>query len=179
MISVFHLTSSDKSNILSVLNNLLSSSYSTVSLSSQKLCLNRSCDYLLCCSPIVKEISGNNTIIILDTVPENCKPINIDGNIVAAVSSYHVQAMLLASQSHFPTVTCGMGAGDTVTLSSSTCDSAVICLQRTIYTLSGDKLEPVEIPITLSGKLSHDEILLIAAVLFISGNSTLLKNASL
>ena len=44
-------------------------------------------------------------------------------------------------------ITCGMGAKDSVTLSSVRFRSAVACIQRQIYTFGGRVIEPCEYPV--------------------------------
>lgn len=49
-------------------------------------------------------------------------------------------------------VTCGTGLRDTLTLSSSAGDRAVLCAQRRIPTVSGEWLEPCEFAVGLNGR---------------------------
>ena len=47
-------------------------------------------------------------------------------------------------------VSCGLGMSDALTLSSIREGRAMLSLSRELYTLSGDILEPQDIPVTLS-----------------------------
>ena len=60
---------------------------------------------------------------------------------------------------HLRTLTCGLSSKDTLTLSSVTAESAVICLQREIGTLGGEVLEPYEIPVKLRRAVDRMELL--------------------
>ena len=47
-------------------------------------------------------------------------------------------------------VSCGLGSADALTLSSIRADRAMLSLSRELRTLSGEILEPQDIPVTLS-----------------------------
>lgn len=51
------------------------------------------------------------------------------------------------SKLQIPVITCGMGQKDTISFSSCGDESMVISLQRTISSLFGNTIEPLEIPI--------------------------------
>ena len=60
-------------------------------------------------------------------------------------------------------VTCGLGASDALTLSSIREDGALLTLRTELTTLSGDILEPQEIPVRLSAASSPEPEALAAA----------------
>ena len=72
-------------------------------------------------------------------------------------------------------MTLGMSSKDTLTLSSITPDSAVLCLQRAISDLFGNTLDPVEIPLSLSHRYDAFSILCAAAIFLLSGKIDILK----
>ena len=72
-------------------------------------------------------------------------------------------------------MTLGMSSKDTLTLSSITPDSAVLCLQRAISDLFGNTLDPVEIPLSLSRRYDAFSILCAAAIFLLSGKIDILK----
>ena len=72
-------------------------------------------------------------------------------------------------------MTLGMSSKDTLTLSSITPDSAVLCLQRAISDLFGSTLDPVEIPLSLSHRYDAFSILCAAAIFLLSGKIDILK----
>ena len=60
-------------------------------------------------------------------------------------------------------VSCGLGSSDALTLSSIREDRAMLSLNRELTTLTGDILEPQEIPVTLSPAPSPEPEALAAA----------------
>ncbi len=94
----------------------------------------------------------------------------------ALLCSHDKLAVRLASKFMVPSLICGFSAHDTVTLSSITSDSAVVCLQRSIITLDGTTCEPFELPIKLSGRFSNDHLLLLCAAAIICNQPSQLNN---
>lgn len=70
-----------------------------------------------------------------------------------------------------PAVTCGLGARDTITLSSMRGDSAVINLQRSITCFDGSVAEPQEFPIRLSAPTDHYLLMAVASIYILTGNA--------
>lgn len=60
-------------------------------------------------------------------------------------------------------VSCGLGPGDALTLSSIREDGAMLSLQRELRTLPGTVLEPQEIPVTLEGRTAPEPEAVLAA----------------
>lgn len=60
-------------------------------------------------------------------------------------------------------VSCGLGSSDALTLSSIREGRAMLSLNRELYTLSGEILEPQDIPVTLSAAPSPEPETLAAA----------------
>ena len=69
--------------------------------------------------------------------------------------------------SGIPAITCGLSPKDTLTLSSRTSDSLMISLQRTMSSISGYSIDPVEIPLSLSCPRNPLLVLPAAAVLLL------------
>lgn len=84
--------------------------------------------------------------------------------------------MLLAiGQSPLPgcrSVSCGLGYGDALTLSSIGRDSAMLALQEDIPTLKGGTLEPQEIPISLEAPAEPEAVLAAAGAMLLLGADT-------
>jgi len=93
---------------------------------------------------------------------------DIPNGFVAVTESSNHEALELLSKSETKTITCGMAAADTVTLSSVKEDSAVISLQRHIKTLTGKVLEPGDFPVKLFNKVAEYPLAAAAAVLLLS-----------
>ncbi|MDD3192500.1 MAG: hypothetical protein PHE47_01375 [Oscillospiraceae bacterium] len=94
---------------------------------------------------------------------------------VGLLSSDNLPAAEFIRRCQIRAMTLGMSSKDTLTLSSITQDRAVLCLQRGISDLSGNILDPVEIPLSLSRRYDAFSILCAAAVLMLSGQIDILK----
>lgn len=66
-------------------------------------------------------------------------------------------------------VSCGLGYGDDLTLSSIGADSAMLALQADIPALNGALLEPQEIPITLEAPAEPEAVLAAAGAMLLLG----------
>ena len=66
-------------------------------------------------------------------------------------------------------VSCGLGYGDDLTLSSIGADSAMLALQADIPALTGAMLEPQEIPITLDAPAEPEAVLAAAGAMLLLG----------
>lgn len=67
----------------------------------------------------------------------------------------------------FRTLSCGFSSYDTLVMSSSTMEKAVVSLQRRIYTLSGQMLEPADYLIDKRNDYSDTALLFSVAVLLL------------
>lgn len=98
---------------------------------------------------------------------------------VGVAVSHTPAALQFFKEKGIPVVTVGRAARDTVTLSSRKAHSAVICLQREICTLAGQRLLPAEYPVCLEGERSDSALLCTAAILLLCGKEReLLKNGA-
>ena len=73
----------------------------------------------------------------------------------------------LAQLKQYKTLTCGFSSYDTLVLSSSTPEQAVVSLQRQIQSISGKVLEPGDFLIKKSVEYSDTAVLLCVAVLLL------------
>lgn len=64
-------------------------------------------------------------------------------------------------------ISCGLSSADTVTFSSYTPEKAVISLQRSIKTVSGRIIEPLDIPINIASDITQFDLLALCALLLI------------
>ncbi len=86
------------------------------------------------------------SILVVDTDPPE-SPCSLTGEYIAIVRSDHTAGLDFLSNQKIPAITCGRSPQDTITLSSFTEDSAVVCVQRPICTLGGKTIEPSEFPL--------------------------------
>lgn len=101
--------------------------------------------------------------------------IELPPDAIGLLSSSNLAAAEFLHRCGVRTITLGMSSKDTLTLSSITPDSAVLCLQRAISDLAGNTLEPVEIPLALSRQCDSFSILCAAAILMLSERIDSLK----
>lgn len=132
-------------------------------------------DVLLVSSPVPLECDGDVIYVLgaLKEVPD--ENFAVGQRAVAVVNSQNAQGLSFAAQHHLKTLTCGLSNKDTLTLSSLREDSAVICLQREIKTLGGGHMEPAEIPVRLRSPIERGDLLSLAAVLLLCGDSDFLN----
>lgn len=101
----------------------------------------------------------------------NFTPCGIGGackNTVGIVQSDNIIAAKALSRQQIPVISCGMAATDTLTFSSMCTDSTVVCLQRSIPTLYGGTVEPVELRLALSHTYQAYTLMCITAVLLLA-----------
>ena len=79
--------------------------------------------------------------------------------IIIASSDDERQLKSLA-QAKIPVITCGLSSKDTITFSSKEEESAVISLMRSVKSIYGHTIEPMEIPISFPPKT--DDFILLA-----------------
>lgn len=75
----------------------------------------------------------------------------------------------LLSGMGIPVVACGMGSRDTLSIASLDYGSAVLSLQRSLYTLQGTLLEPHDFQVHVEGKAGPAQILPTAMLLLLLG----------
>lgn len=86
-----------------------------------------------------------------------------------AVSSSNRSALRILGNRNHHAIICGMYARDTITLSSYDRDCALVALQRTLLSLSGEEIEPREIKVHLRQSIPSPDIPLITAALLLNG----------
>jgi len=101
------------------------------------------------------EISSSSHLII----PQGYKGI---------VYSSDIGALELLKRNQVTTITCGMSSTDTLMLSSIGEDTASVCLQRKIITLSGKEIEPREYPVKLKERITDYALLAAFGILLLT-----------
>ena len=160
---------------------LLYSLYRALSRSYEVLCVGQreillpdiSPDILLLGAKRVPECDGDVVYVLKDAQEE--EGFLPSPHAVAVVHSQDESSLRFCAKHHLRTLTCGLSSKDTLTLSSVTAESAVICLQREIGTLGGEVLEPYEIPVKLRRAVDRMELLSLAAVLLLCGEGGMLS----
>lgn len=112
----------------------------------------------------------NITNFSQNTLPKACAAIlEADNRTAAAILQAH----------HIPILTCGLSPKNTITFSSRTPEKAVVTLQREIRTASGKKIEPCELPVSLSKTRADYAILASIATLWLTDTNFSSKNFEL
>lgn len=125
-------------------------------------------DILLIDSPTPPECGGK-VIYVLEGAPPECE-FTPGTHAAAVIHSENMRALSFAAKHHLKTLTCGLSVHDTLTLSSLTEESAMVCLQREIVTVNGGMLEPGEFPIRIRASVGRGELLIVAGVLLLCGD---------
>ena len=167
MINVILIGPAEDRRLHSFLEKTLGSINPILSLSSKGFISNPNPMFLLWDCGHISNIDSTNLILIVKqncgTIPSlqikpECKPIII-------VPSECKEALQFALKCNCPTVTCGLGSKDTITLSSFVENQAVVAIQRSIHSITGTVIEPVEIPLNISKATDSYGLLILAALL--------------
>lgn len=176
VISVFILGGAGKQKNLASLRDILRKNCTLTLIGEQQIDIQKeNPDFALVEIENLSRITAPNMIIL-------CKepfyaPVNavLPADAVGLLSSDNLPAAEFIRRCGVRAMTLGMSSKDTLTLSSITPDSAVLCLQRAISDLFGNTLDPVEIPLSLSHRYDAFSILCAAAIFLLSGKIDILK----
>ncbi len=117
-------------------------------------------------SPLPRLGRTTGHIALYTGPPAPAVPIQCNFGIAPADS---VEAAAFFKEMRLPLVTAGTAGLNTVTLSSRQKNAAVICLQRELYTLGGQRIDPAEYPLPLPTAVADEPLLYAAAVLLLCG----------
>lgn len=93
------------------------------------------------------------------------------GTVVIASSDDDGQLKALA-QAQLPVITCGLSSKDTFTFSSKEEESAVVSLMRSVKSIYGHTIEPMEVPIGFPSKTDDFTLLAYMASLILTETIT-------
>ncbi|MBQ8532141.1 MAG: hypothetical protein IJ432_01750 [Clostridia bacterium] len=79
------------------------------------------------------------------------------------------KALELFSKSRIPVISCGMGAKNTITLSSINSETLLTTLQRTVTDINGNEIEPEEFKIKLKKEYLPFSVMASVAVMLLCG----------
>jgi hypothetical protein len=117
----------------------------------------------------LKSLYADRTIIYFKNKCDLHPLKTISGDITAVVNANYRRQLAFVSRHHLKTVTYGFSNRDTVTFSSRDDERLVISLQRSVYTLDGVLIDPMEIPCRISGERNDLSILAYVAILILLG----------
>lgn len=95
----------------------------------------------------LSSIKLDHCILLMKTDASPSELSLLSGSTVAVANSENGLQLAELSELQIPVLTCGMRPKDTLTYSSCGQDNVVIALQRTITTVDGSRVEPLELPI--------------------------------
>lgn len=98
--------------------------------------------------------SGNHADIAIIRCAEDVNRIDAD---LCIINSDDTELIKSSRPGGGKIITCGFGSRSTVTLSSLSDCECVICLQRSIKSVSGKRILPLEIPVQLCG-IKFDDV---------------------
>ncbi len=94
---------------------------------------------------------------------------NLPIGIIGICEETNQKALEIFKQNNVAVISCGIGAKNTVTLSSFNSDNLLASLQRTLTDNSGNEIDPCEFKIKLTKEYSPFSIMSSIAVLLING----------
>lgn len=113
------------------------------------------------------ELKSGIAIIIDDT--NRFTEQHFPNGIIGVCEESNTKALEIFKASSIPVISCGMGAKNTVTLSSLNSDTLLTSLQRTLTDKSGNPVFPGEYKIKLTKKYSPFSVMASTAVLLLNG----------
>lgn len=135
--------------------------------------------FRICDTDYLEDVGDPRTIVIFK---QSFCGQNAAGSLrgcTAVAGSENREALMYLKDQSVRTIACGLSERDTVTLASSTADSAVIGLQREILTLDDEPVEPSEYPVRFRNPPDEFPLLCLGAVLLLSGNRALLDQITI
>lgn len=149
MITVI-LLGEDESNFLNFLTDKLKSDFTVYSMANNSISkVGRGPDILILeTSEILGTPEGNTFIIVKDKC--NCEIPNNDSTVIINSKNKQILKKLINKKNHV--ITCGMTSKDTISCTSITDDIAVTALQRSIFNIYDEEIQPKELRINISDK---------------------------
>ena len=95
--------------------------------------------------------SGEDWLILLFqdsfSPPPELPSLNLPEHTVAIANAQNVEVLRQLEGTSLRTIPCGLSSWDTFTLASSTEESQVVALQRSLVSFGGERIEPMEFPV--------------------------------
>ena len=109
---------------------------------------------------------GKGVAVLIGEISEN-SILEIPDNYIGVVYSGDSTALRLLQKNNITAITCGMSNLDTLILSSVGDNTASVCVQRQIITLSGKVIEAGDYPIRLKDKITDYALLAAIGILLL------------
>ncbi len=117
----------------------------------------------------IPQIELKRGILILKNNIFQQHPVEVPKGFICVLEAGSLAPARLLYGSSAAVVLCGTGPRNTLSLSELNSSSALVSLQRSLMPLEGNLVEPCEIEVRLSAERSPQQILLVSAVLLLSG----------
>lgn len=114
------------------------------------------------------ELALNKGILIIKDLKTPCRRVKLGGDVVAVIESSCHAAVRLAGKHSLRAVCCGMSPRDTLIAESIDGDRGLLCLQRSIPTVFGER-EPCELVAKTDSACDASSLLLTAGALLAAG----------
>lgn len=134
-------------------------------------------EYLIIVSRSITNADFNGIAVIGGNIsPESCRSISIKSRLVIT-DSENQYALRLLKNCGRPVIGCSMSSRDSVSVSCIDDDYRLLCIQRSIPTISGDIIEPCELKIRVSREMPVFPFLAACSVLLCSNSAGLSFNS--
>ncbi len=115
------------------------------------------------------ELCMKSGILVFKTGVRLKRSIRIPEGMRCVLNSRNHQTAELLGRMKIPAAACGMGSRDTLSIASLDFEGAVLSLQRNIFTLQGNLLEPHDFRVKVQGNAGPAQILTISMILLLLG----------
>lgn len=135
-------------------------------------------DLLVIDTDCLRDIALKDCVLLLKANAglEGLIGISADCRAVAIANSRNSRQLDALARLGIPIISCGMLAKDTLTYSSRTDDGVVISLQRSVSSLYGKEIEPLEVPLMLPARVCGYSLLAYAALCILLDDANFLNN---
>ncbi len=145
------------------------SSYGKIQLYNGKvLNFNQAPDFNIYESEQIPKTSGTKGILIFKNNFKNILDFVNINNFIPVVDTYNTEAVNILKRANIATISCGMSAKDTLSISSLDYSSALVSLQRNIKTLYDNIIEPHDFVVELKKETLPYPLLASCAMLLLS-----------
>ena len=172
MVSILISQDGDSERFATALFNMIRQNGSTILLSETVSLFEDNPEFCLTVCPPNKRIVVAPALPCIVFVADTGKP-NFDIPVGASVLSFAESGNGMALDGSQQLISCGLRQRDTLTLSSLDSKKPVFSVQRTIYTLHGEKLEIGEYPLMINEDYNPRDIIAAAAVVILYKGSIL------
>ena len=112
-------------------------------------------------------LSGPSILVLGNDLPHH--PLQLSADVTVILESSNMQAASLISGQNVIAITCGTDPRATLSLASLCEGNVLVSLQRSIFSLSGEKIEPTDVSVPLSGNTSVFSVLVFCSLVLLLG----------